>query len=228
MADRIAQVFELLIEQYKNSPNLKKILEPFAAQLTELDDAVNDLLTLRSFLTARGEQLDVIGRIIGLPRPQLEVVPDDAFAFDGATEGAGFGTVNDPDVGGVFVGLEPLDTIFAPDSLYRDLLRARIVFNNTNATLDDILRFMEFTFGVGVTVENSVGFIGVTSHTPLSREQRQFMSASFPVAGGVRFAFVSWASGDNPFGFEGNVNNKGFGQLDQPQEGSGFVSLFID
>lgn len=228
MAERIDQVLALLIEQYKTKPNFRAILEAFAAPLDELDSVIDDLLTLRSFLTAQGAQLDVIGRVIGLARPQLEIIPEDAFTFANGAQGAGFGTVNDPDVGGQFVGLEPLETIRASDALYRDLLRARIVFNNTNATVNDILRFMRFTFGVGVTVENSVGFIGITSHTPLSREQREFMSNSFPVAGGVRFQFVSFSSGDSPFGFVGNVNNSGFGELGQPQVGAGWVSLFID
>jgi hypothetical protein len=57
-----------LLEQYKQKPNLEGVLGATVNQLQGLEDALWGLLTERWLDSAAGEQLDLIGRIVNLPR----------------------------------------------------------------------------------------------------------------------------------------------------------------
>lgn len=66
--DHIEQAKEQIITQYKNSPNLNAYIASFAKQFNELEDVGLSLLLERDINSAIGEQLNVIGRIVGLNR----------------------------------------------------------------------------------------------------------------------------------------------------------------
>lgn len=61
-------VLSKIIEQYKQSPNLLALLAAICESTQAADDAAGQLVTLSSIDDSFGEQLDVIGRIIGEPR----------------------------------------------------------------------------------------------------------------------------------------------------------------
>lgn len=59
-----------------------------------------------SFVYANLQEVVAAGVKINLiVSPPDDTDPDDVFAFDGGTAGSGFGSLTDPDVGGVFSGL---------------------------------------------------------------------------------------------------------------------------
>jgi hypothetical protein len=64
----IADSIALLVEQFKDSPNLISLLTSFVAQLQELDTVVLELYTDRWLESAIGAQLDIIGAIVGEER----------------------------------------------------------------------------------------------------------------------------------------------------------------
>jgi hypothetical protein len=67
--DHVAQGLSLLIGQYKNKPNLAAYETPFLTQIQELEDVLFDILSmLLSRETQVGEQLDLIGRLVGQER----------------------------------------------------------------------------------------------------------------------------------------------------------------
>lgn len=61
----------LLLEQFKKSPRLQALLCTYLDQVTLLEAALFELLRMRSLDTATGDQLDVLGRIVGQSREGL-------------------------------------------------------------------------------------------------------------------------------------------------------------
>ena len=55
----------LLIEQFKNSPNLKKLLEIYVDELQEIEDALAEIMESRNLETTIGAQLDIVGERVG-------------------------------------------------------------------------------------------------------------------------------------------------------------------
>lgn len=64
----VADAIALLVEQFKNSPNLSSVLTALVEQLQELDTVTMDLYTDRWLSSAIGVQLDIIGKIVGEQR----------------------------------------------------------------------------------------------------------------------------------------------------------------
>lgn len=65
----VAEGLGMLVTQYKRKPNLEAYLTTFLTQVQEIEAALFDILAiLESLDTQTGEQLDLIGRIVGQPR----------------------------------------------------------------------------------------------------------------------------------------------------------------
>ncbi len=62
---------ELLLEQYKNSENLKGMIDSMNDQADDLEEALFEIRNLFYVDTAEGVQLDVIGSIYGVERDGL-------------------------------------------------------------------------------------------------------------------------------------------------------------
>lgn len=75
--DHLALAKKKLAEQYKNSNNLVGYLNVMMLQTEELENVLFDLLEKRSLETAEGEQLNVIGRLVGLDRNVFGIILDD-------------------------------------------------------------------------------------------------------------------------------------------------------
>ena len=88
--------------------------------------------------TAVGEQLDVIGRIVVAPRSFVGNTPMDPGLF-ALTDGDEFG-----DESAMFSALTINQDGALSDELYRLVIRAKIVKNNSPATIEDILVGMNF------------------------------------------------------------------------------------
>jgi hypothetical protein len=71
IADHEAEMLDRLPQQDKGKANTAKLYGAIAPQFQDLEDALFDLLTLRTVETATGNALDVLGRIVGQPRDGL-------------------------------------------------------------------------------------------------------------------------------------------------------------
>lgn len=88
--------------------------------------------------TAVGEQLNVIGRIVVAPRSFVGSMPMNPGLFD-LTDGDEFG-----DDGAMFSALTIDQDGQLSDELYRLVIKAKIVRNNGDATIENILDGMNF------------------------------------------------------------------------------------
>ncbi|EPT3121751.1 DUF2612 domain-containing protein [Pseudomonas aeruginosa] len=88
--------------------------------------------------TAVGEQLNVIGRIVVAPRSFMGSIPMNPALFD-LTDGDEFG-----DDGAMFSALTIDQDGQLSDDLYRLVIKAKIIKNNGDATIENILDGMNF------------------------------------------------------------------------------------
>lgn len=66
--DIIEESYDLLLQQFKSSPNIVKLIELVGRVKSKLDDAVIELAKLRTINSAQGDFLDKIGEELGVPR----------------------------------------------------------------------------------------------------------------------------------------------------------------
>jgi len=134
-----------LAYQFGNSIKFQEFLEAFLQQLQDLQISELQLLNERYLDTAVGVQLDGIGEIVGLPRPEKAIDVAGLFGFLDDPTSVGFGDINDSDIGGNFWdGIS--EYVLVGDDLYRLLIRAKIIENKTAMVVDDTLRLISFTF----------------------------------------------------------------------------------
>lgn len=205
MTDRAQQAVDLLVEQYKCTKTVPATVRAVADEMNVADDAIISLLSIYSIDDAAGVNLDVIGKVVGQPRPFVDEVDGENFAFEGGI-GLGFDE-------GRFAGTDADFTQLATDDVYRRIIRARIIVNNGDATIEDIAEFMRFAFEVNVNISTAVGAIAIAPDRPLSPSEARLLSDLFPRAGGVRVYSTSsnvTAAGDRAFSFSGNPTGLGF------------------
>lgn len=231
MKDRPAQVRELLIEQYKDSPNLDVLIGAFATELQDVEVATDDLLNKRSIDTAMGVNLDIIGKIVVLERPYTDPDPEDIFTYENPDDiGGGFTDVPMTQVGGYFIGLNPQQNLRFTDSQYRYILRSKIIYNTADTTLENMHEYVRFVFGddVEAVILSDIGIIDVNVSRPIGRQERLVSEKTFPIAAGVRLRYLSYSPEIGAFGFAGDDRNGGFGDLADPSIGGRFSTLVID
>lgn len=71
ITDHVEQAESRVITQYKDSPNIKAIIEIYAKQVQELENAIFDMIDQRTLNGSVGFQLDQLGTILGQPRQGL-------------------------------------------------------------------------------------------------------------------------------------------------------------
>lgn len=231
MKDRVAQAKEKLIEQYKDSPNLISLIGSFSGQLQEIEVAHDDLLTKRFLDTAVGANLDVLGRIVVLERPYTDPDPEDIFTFENPSDiGKGYTDENQTQIGGVFIGLNPEQNLRFTDEQYRYILRAKIIYNTGDTSLQNMHDYVFFVFGgtVEAIILSTVGAIDLSLSRPIGRQERLVLEKTFPIAAGVKLRYLSFSFEDGAFGFTGDDRNGGFGDTADVNIGGAFVSLVID
>lgn len=138
--DYLAEARERYTDYLKARPVFDRFIQTLLSQSIELQNEFKKLMQDRSLHTAYGEQLDVLGRIVGQGRFIPDVGSLKYFAFLGYPNGEGF--VDNPTAAtGKFYSLgQPLEGN-APleDEEYRRILYAKTIDNNSNCNLDDFL-----------------------------------------------------------------------------------------
>lgn len=186
MSYSLLNSLNLLLYQYRDSPNLKELITELLREYEVLGMALESLRTRLDIDLSVGAQLDGIGEIVGQPRPLTEEIdPDDVFAFDGGT-GLGFSGIGRDDIGGRFQGVDGLVIGSMPDSDYRLLLKATIFSNYADSTIDAVAQYITFVLGNPPQIETGIGFIDITYPFALSSAQRRIILDQIPVAAGIR------------------------------------------
>ncbi len=138
MSDWIQTYLNLLIIQYFDQPKAK-------AELTKmLEGYENIYVFFRDFLPsfdldrANGHRLDIIGRIVGLPRLIDTIIPKEYFGFRDQNKSKGFNE------GFMYRKSDgAFSSLLLDDAQYRRLLKAKIIKNTSKATITGIASLQE-------------------------------------------------------------------------------------
>lgn len=137
------QLYDLLLAQYRGSPNLQKYIGVFASEMDAVHDLFKQMIAKRYYNLARGAQLDVIGYIVGANRVLEGVVVSGNFGYLQAAEALGMGRLDDPLLGGILRSKddEVDQDVRLSDGRFRNWIDARIIKNTTNINVEDTIAF---------------------------------------------------------------------------------------
>lgn len=90
-----ADALKRILEQYKTAPGLKSIMNSYNRQVQIIEDLFADLRTVRSIYESVGKQLDLIGLILGVKRPNG--VGDNLFRVILYGQAAAIGSQGEPE-----------------------------------------------------------------------------------------------------------------------------------
>lgn len=124
--------------QYRTKPKAMEWYKITRSLAAELGSAVDAVRVMYNIDTAVGAQLDIIGRIVVIDRAFTGQVALDPGLF-ALTDGDEFG-----DTEAVFAALFVDQDNQMSDDLYRLVIKAKIIKNNSDATIDSILFGMNF------------------------------------------------------------------------------------
>ncbi len=130
-----------LATQFKEAINLINFIRTLLSGADELEQVFYDLLLNRSIDTAVGVQLDIIGAIVGIPRPFVLAEDLVFFGFQGIVGVGAFGDTGNPALGGLFRGEAGSGTgnTLLDDTQYRLVIKTKIIKNSASGTIEDII-----------------------------------------------------------------------------------------
>ena len=172
------EALERITEQFKNKPVFQKYLFLMLTGSTEALNVVKDLMQLRSLDTAVGEQLDILGRIVGQDRVLVGADTFKYFGFDGSTLSSTFGSTYNGALGGYWYSYgKPVGgNIRLNDTQYKLFIKAKIKKNTTDGTVESVLDFLGFVFGLkGFLVSSSGGNATIRISRTLSSFERSLI-----------------------------------------------------
>lgn len=176
--DYLAQARERITYQFHDKPIIDRYLQLLCSQALQLQLVLKDLIQKRSIDTAEGAQLDIIGEIVGQPRNLAKANLLPFFGFDQDFSAESFGTLADPEIGGLWysLGQPTAGNIILSDENYRLMIKSKIVKNRSAATPEDFLYFCSFVFGNGsVKIEEFSTLVKVHFQRDLSKFEKYLL-----------------------------------------------------
>lgn len=213
-------------EQFKDKDIFDRYLQLLLGGKIELQEVFRQLMQERSIDTAVGAQLDIVGDIVGQPRELIDTALLTYFAYLGYPDAQSFGDLVNSSIGGPYRGVnDPLaGNTLLTDEQYRLFIKAKIIKNNTNATPNQILEFINFVFG---SDSNQLIEEGDAAYTLLIGKELSnfetvlltyvsyssgYPSRFVPKPIGVRVNYGTYVPEDF-FAFQGVPGAKGYGDL---------------
>jgi hypothetical protein len=145
------QARELVTTQFQNKDVVLRYLQLLLSGREELQSTVKQLMQDRSLDSSEGEQLDIIGDIVGQPRTLLNSTTIPYFGFEGATGASPYRSISDTErTFGPYKSVR--DPLFGARELtdreYRRILRLKILKNTSQADITSFIDGCVEIFGV--------------------------------------------------------------------------------
>lgn len=213
-------------EAFKEKDVFDNYVQLLTQAQTGLENTFKDLLQLRDIDSATGDQLDIIGRIVGQDRELIAADLYDFFGMIGALNAFPMGDFNDPTIGGIFYsyGIDFGGNVELDDETYRTFIRAKIYKNITASTPEQFIRAIKLIFGIDRLAVVAEGDASVTvllggNLTNFQRVLLSYISYSqgypsrlVPKTVGVRINFGEYVP-NGYFGFADSPGALGFGDI---------------
>lgn len=189
----MAEYADLLIVQYAGKPNAVATIRLLSEQWRQSFEGAASIPEMLNIDTAVGQNLDIVGKIVGQDRTLQAAVPREFFAYEGNPITRGYR------VGGKggsrwYRHGDALKTAATlTDSEMRILIKARTIKNFSGCCMDDVERACEVLFGkTGYRITVSapcVWTIATQGADPFVLFAAQELDA-LPRASGVRYEFI--------------------------------------
>ncbi len=138
MSEWVQTYLNQLIIQYFNQPKAKAELANMLDSYENVHNFYRDFIPSFDLDRANGHRLDIIGRIVGLPRLIDTIIPKEYFGFIRQNKSKGF---NEGDMYRKYEGA--FSSLLLNDTRYRRLLKAKVIKNTSKATITGIASLQE-------------------------------------------------------------------------------------
>lgn len=139
-----AEFFSDCPSLFVESANLKKLIEVILEQYQKDQEKylwlIDNILNLEA---AEKWHLDFIGQLVGQNRFLVNFNQEKYFGFLGSYQSETLGTLSDPSVGGYWNSVDNFISSSARrlnDEEYKRIIKARIIYNNSNCLMNDLVR----------------------------------------------------------------------------------------
>jgi len=231
----IDQYTLLLIKQYWEKPRARAEIELQMDGWQRLADLIRAFEVEYDLDFARGVQLDVLGKIVGVPRIVPAVLSRITFGFDNNPNSRGFADRFNVSREGApfFRRFEPQYTSQQlTDNQYRRLIRAKVALNVCSAYIasDDRISIQDVINqafdGRAYVVDNQNMSLTLYVSPSVSLDELRLIRqlGLLPKPQGVRYSFVIQAEPGVTFGFDSNPNSIGFADRFDPSRVGGIFA----
>lgn len=149
--DHVQRAQSRIINQYRNKPRMVTWLSILPAIANEkLEKALGVTYASYDVDTVTGEMLDIIGVIVGVPRPILKGGEYLVFGYEGNDNYTNYNIAP-------YIGDGAQVDVPLSNDHYRKLVKAKIARNISDGTIDSIIQLTEGIIGVKVTALISNG-----------------------------------------------------------------------
>jgi hypothetical protein len=189
------------LSQFEESTELLKLFEAIYDQVQDSQDLVDYLEANLNVDDAEGVWLDILGDLVGLPRPYADEARGAIFTAKLS------GEVDDPALGcydsatgsggyiqtwsGINVVADSSTTV--SDAEYRKQIKAKGIANHVSGIPSDFYNFLKTGFNVESDIDDStVGLIEITIYDYLSQKERRFVEEKGPRQAGTQVEIINW------------------------------------
>jgi len=174
---RVQDKLDLVLTQYRESPNLLGLISTYLKQLNEAEDAIAGITEKFDLDTAVGDQLTIIGRWLGFPRCHNVPAGTPVFGFDCDGFVSQYNIVGFCEEG-LWLGcpgISSFEVCITDDELYRKFLyvrRYQLLGDNDYRTFVKCIRIL---FGTSATYVQTGRVIDVSPGRTLTDYEQIFL-----------------------------------------------------
>lgn len=137
----IQNYLDLITSQYQNQPSFKSTVSFMVALPVQVQNLLGSMVAIFDLDTPPvGDQLDIIGRWVGVSRNVAIPISGVYFTWDGSDYRVGW------DFGTWQPSNQPTQITSLPDDAYLSLIRARIAANNWDGTINGAYKIWDAVF----------------------------------------------------------------------------------
>lgn len=188
---------KLITSKHANKPKFMAWVGVLTGALADIRDVIASIPAAYDIDNAVGAQLDVIGEWVGRPRVVEDILDVAFFGFQDDSAALPFGELINVSVGGRFYELNESfsssSTLADPE--YKTILKAKIVRNQWNGTIDGLEQALQYIFGVPCAVVDN-GTLNLTIYIgrPITAIEKTLLSTFdlLPRAAGVLIGAIQY------------------------------------
>jgi hypothetical protein len=146
----LEEYLDLVTSEYREKPNFIQVLSNNLAIPIRVQELMASMISLFDVEVAIGDQLDIIGKWVGVSRNVKIPIPNVYFSWDGVNDFLGweFGTWQPANA--------PASVTVLPDDAYRILLKAKIAANQWDGTTEGAYTIWEAIFtGLNILIQDN-------------------------------------------------------------------------